>query len=45
MTMTVAQQIDQAVEDLRSILCQSAEACQEVIHLVICQHVRQSGEQ
>lgn len=29
MTMTVEQQIDQAVEDLKSILCQSAKSRQE----------------
>lgn len=29
MTMTIEQQIDQAVEDLKSILCQSAKSRQE----------------
>lgn len=29
MTMTVEQQIDQAVEDLKSILCQSAKSRQK----------------
>lgn len=31
--MTVEQQIDQAVEDLKSILCQSAKSRQEAQHI------------